>query len=97
MNLDVSASRFPLSMENQESHTTPSTRLTSKDQMEKEKTGTLHGLAWQFRIHKPSFMTASGGIQKKNSFGLTNGLFHYLIRVFVSTKRMLVWLRNGAR
>ena len=88
MILDVSTLQFQLSMANQGSHTIPSTRSILKDQMEREETEIQHGLVWQSKIQPRSFMTASGGILKKNSFGLIRGLFHNLHRVFVSTKHM---------
>lgn len=65
--------------------------------MATEETGTLHGLAWLYKIQPRSFMTASGGIQKKNSFGLTSGQFLNLNKVFVSTRHMSAWLKNGVR
>ena len=65
--------------------------------MAKEETGTQHGLAWLCKIQTHSFMTASGGIQKKNSFGLTSDQFLNLIKVFVSTRHMWEWLKNGVK
>lgn len=65
--------------------------------MAKEETGIQHGLVWLFKIQSRSFMTAFGGIQKKNSFGLTSGQFLNLIKVFASTKPMSAWLKNGVR
>lgn len=88
MILDVSPLRFLLLMENVKFLTTLSIRSTLRDQMEREEIGTQLGLVWQYKIQLRSFMTASGGIQKKNSFGLTKDQFRNLNKVFESTRHM---------
>ena len=94
---DASILQFQLSMENAGCHIIPNTRFALKDQMDLEEIETLHGLEWLSKIQIHSFMIASGGILKRNLFGPIKDQYLSHIKVCVSMRHMLVWLKNGVK
>ena len=94
MILVVSILRFLILMASQEFLTTPSTKSISRKETVIGKIETQLGHGWQYKTLKVSYSTAFGGIQNKNSSGLTRDPSNCQSKVSEFMKLMLVWHRN---